>query len=281
MVTQQEQAASLEELITAAPEPLKQYIIRCQKEMREAQSKALCPAAALPLDYASIKLLMNPFLMPQGNVAAYRIRACEKEPWTVKFIEDCPSNSIFCDIGACVGSYTLIAIARGLRVLAVEPSIPNLNSLFINLALNDMLDKCQLFWAALGPQNGRDWFHYSSLFPGAANHILGGPRTVFFHKQAVPVLAFDTLWGMLPPDERAHGVYIKCDVDGGELGVIEGMQQALHDEALRGMMVEIDLNEEEHLVRLLAEAGLKQIERFDHRGEIQIGKICYGRFERA
>ena len=51
------------------------------------------------------------------------------------------SNSVFVDIGANAGIYTLTAAARGAKVLAVEPNPAVLERLYFNLVANDLSEK--------------------------------------------------------------------------------------------------------------------------------------------
>src|SRR3990167_8594009 len=86
------------------------------------------------LDYAKVPIQMRVDTKIESD---YRIVACKKEPWTVEFIEQQPLGSIFIDVGANVGSYTLIAVACGLRPVAIEPHFHSYAKLCENLALND------------------------------------------------------------------------------------------------------------------------------------------------
>ena len=78
----------------------------------------------------------------------YRAKSCSKEPWTIAFIEAAPPNSWFVDVGANVGAYTLVAVKRNLRVIAIEPGYENYRSLCHNLSLNAWLDRAQCLLAA-------------------------------------------------------------------------------------------------------------------------------------
>ena len=75
--------------------------------------------------------------------------------------------------------------------------------------------------------------------------------------------------------------HLKIDVDGQEPQVLVGATSVLADSRLKGLMLEIRLTEEAGIVDALKEAGLTMVGRFDRRGDVQIGEICYGRFERV
>lgn len=231
-----------------------------------------------PMDYPKARLLMR---VTSQIDADYRLRATEKEPWTVEFIEACPAGSLFLDIGANSGPYTLIACANNLIPVAIEPAYPSLYSLCSNLALNNMLDRVHVFWCALAEGHKRDWFQFHALHSGASNHILGaGPDTVYFHKQLVDVWPLDDLWGMRMLDKEKP-TYVKIDVDGGEIGVLQGAQQFLRSEWVRGIMCEMQLPEEEQITKMILDAGWQEADRFDQRNGKTIAGICYRRFARA
>lgn len=213
------------------------------------------------LDYAGAKLSMecnNPI------EEAYRVNACAKEPWTVRFIEAIPPGAIFWDIGANVGSYTMIAAYRGLYTIAIEPSVNSYGALFRNLAMNNLLDRVLMLCSALGETATLDWLHYQDLRSGASSHLIGGSRKQTFHKQLVQVLRLDDLVKGLPLPDRQH--YIKLDVDGSELAVLRGAPELLSDARLRAIMVEMESAPEE-IPDLLTRAGFTLREHIMERPE--------------
>lgn len=229
-----------------------------------------------PLDYPKVKLLM---LARTQIDLAYRLKACAKEPWTVEFIESCPPGSYFLDIGANVGPYTLVACANNLLPVAIEPAYPSLYSLCTNLALNNMLDRVRVFWCALAEAHRADWMQLHALHSGAATHVLGGKETIFFHKQLIDVWPLDDLWTMRMLD-REKPTYVKIDVDGGEIAVLQGAQNFLRSEWVRGIMIEMQYPEEDQITKMILDAGWREVARYDHRGEVKIAGVCYKRFER-
>src|SRR4051812_16333710 len=73
----------------------------------------------------------------------HRLRSCEKEPWTVRWIEEyLKPGQVLYDVGANVGAYTLVAAIAvpEARVLAFEPAPANFAALSGNLELNDVTD---------------------------------------------------------------------------------------------------------------------------------------------
>ena len=110
------------------------------------------------MDYKKAKLNME---VTNQVEQSYRANACRKEPWTIEFIESIPKESVFWDLGANTGPYTLIAIQNELVVVAVEPGFNNYAALCRNLAYNNMLDKCIALNMALSEKAGFNWFRLS------------------------------------------------------------------------------------------------------------------------
>src|SRR3990167_393231 len=165
------------------------------------------------MDYAPAKLYMQTDAEPARSWE-YRIHACAKEPWTVAFIEAAEPGGVFWDVGACVGSYTLVALAHGMRGVAVEPHHANYDRLCRNLALNNMLGGPLVLCGAVGRKTGFERIQYADMRQGTAQHLVGEGPVVGGHRQYVPIYRLDDLsaaCGLAGPH------YLKVDVDGGEV----------------------------------------------------------------
>lgn len=227
------------------------------------------------LDYEPARLYMeatNPI------EERWRVNACQKEPWTTAFIDSCPSGSTFWDIGACVGSYALIAAHRKLTTVAIEPHANSFAAMFRNLAMNGLLDWCLLVNACLGESTRYDWLHITDSRQGVASHTLGGTRKTTYQRVVVPVWRWDDLAPRLPllPDRPW---YAKVDVDGHELEVLRGGAGVL--ERLSGAIVEMHDGAEEQITELLVAAGLRLAARHAERDGKPIPHLVYGEFRRA
>lgn len=206
----------------------------------------------------------------------YRWFACEKEPMTVEFIESIPRGGVFWDIGANVGSYTLVAAARGLQVVAIEPVMPNYAALVRNLWLNKFDDQVWPLPVAVANGIGHAWISLPDIRSGSASSVWQyaprGQRPGFGHGQRTFVATVDLLVELFHMPAPTH---IKIDVDGAELHVLQGAQKTLASAALQGLMVELQPPAEGALVAYLADQGWQMAERWPIRG------IAYGRFARA
>jgi FkbM family methyltransferase len=149
----------------------------------------------------------------------------EKEFYAV-LLKEIPGK-VF-DIGANVGDKTFKFCALGKQVVAVEPDVHNVRLLRKRFA---GYPKISVVQAAASNQSGKAMFHVST--PGSPSNTLSGkwksvlenPRInrwakkyEFTQAYEVPCLTLDALI-------ESHGVpgYIKIDVEGHELAVLEGL----------------------------------------------------------
>lgn len=188
-------------------------------------------------------------------------------------------GKVFLDIGANVGSYTLIAASSGATCIAVEPMFANYGKLGKNLALNNLLGSTLKLAGAIGAQPGPQEFHIQDMQPGSASHILGtaGAAKVTWHTEPVMVWTMDQLLSLCGDVPR----HIKIDTDGNEQDVIKGMAATLAEPNTQSVMMEYRLKDEEQTQAFFAQHGWRQAEKFDEREGKKIGDIAYGLFRRA
>jgi FkbM family methyltransferase len=237
------------------------------------------------LDYPGHELAMEAMTdftrdsgKPLPPEKAYRLNACRKEPWTVAWIERIASDGVLYDIGANVGSYTLVAASRGLAVVAIEAARTNLDALVRNVWRNDLAVHVIAQQIVLGDRNGLTWVNYGDMRSGAANHQIGDPRNPNLQREIVPMLRLDALIEMHHLPKCTH---VKIDVDGGEAAVLVGMEQTLQHPAMVSIMLEMQLENEAALLAWLGERGWEMVERYNQRDGHTIGQIAYAEFRRV
>ncbi len=201
-----------------------------------------------------------------------RLHSCKKEPETIAWIEqDFTTGDVFYDIGANVGTYTLVAAAYwkgAVPIVAIEPSAVNFHRLIRNLTLNGCREQVTPLPIALAQTTGILPFHYENLVAGGSLHTLGEARDYRgqeFHPLAsYPLLAFDldTLVEQfhLPPP-----THLKLDVDGTELAILQGAHRTLR--GVRSALVEL---EEHHpqaprVRAFLQEQGFQEAASYPYR----------------
>ena len=223
------------------------------------------------LDYKNARLYME---VESEFEETYRILACGKEPWTVAFIDSLPPEGMLWDIGANVGSYTLVAASRGMKVVAVEPMGESYGRLCHNLSLNGMRDKVVAIHGACGPVYGFEWLNLADARVGAGNHMMGQVNEHVTHRQQVLQYPLDMLLKMVG---YAGPHYMKLDVDGSEEQVLAGAPEFLS--VLTAAIVEMAVPLEASVTATMAAAGLTLRERFTER-EGKSMDIVYGLFGR-
>jgi len=141
-----------------------------------------------------------------------------------------PDDTFF-DIGANVGSYTLLAsgITKAHSV-TLEPVKATFDILSSNIGLNDLQAKVKLINAGAGAIAGEIRF---SADEDTGNHVIAkdetGKNTV-----TVPVITVDSLLSTHEPS------LIKIDVEGFENEVLNGMRSTLDSSLLKAIIIELN-----------------------------------------
>jgi FkbM family methyltransferase len=215
-----------------------------------------------------------------------RRRAVAKEPWTVHWIEQFvgPGDVVY-DVGANVGSYSLIAACRSqqpAQVVAVEPGYANFAALCENIIRNRVTDVITPLPVCLAARTELLEFDYRDLEAGAAIHALverGTPPEGFEPAYRQPALAF-SLDDLLARFDLPAPNHVKLDVDGSERDVLAGATQTLSAPTMRTLMIELDDREVSEVLSLLDGLDFVLKGRWRRRkGGVPV-ENSYGLFER-
>lgn len=134
----------------------------------------------------------------------------------------------FYDIGANVGSYSLLAAAAGAtRILAFEPAPETARRLRRNIAFNSLQGVVAVQEMALGPADGEVSFSRGS---DTTNHVMAEGEAG--EMDVVRVGRFDDCFVGDRPS------FVKMDVEGFESQVLAGAGAALANASLLGLLVE-------------------------------------------
>ena len=201
------------------------------------------------------------FAVPNG-LCRYRADTfSSKEPETLEWIDNFPAESIFWDIGANVGLYSIYAAKRkGCRVFSFEPSVFNLEVLARNVSLNNLTSLICLIPVAISEKSGTGLLHMSSTEWGGA--LSTYDKTFGYDgKELNQVFEYATLSVALDDAVTKLGLpaphYLKIDVDGIEHLILSGGPNVLR--SLRSVLIEIsnDFHEQSMLCKkYLQQAGL-------------------------
>ena len=180
------------------------------------------------------------FMLASGMHPAYALmRAGNFEPAETELLSrELGHATLFVDVGANIGYYTLLARQRGVRVIAFEPQPQNLDALFRNLKLNDWEDGVEVFPLALSAAPGLLTL-YGASGP-SASLVKGWAGYSERHTRTVPVNTLDNVLGARLAGER---LLIKIDVEGAEHDVLRGASAVLSSRPRPVWLVEICLGE--------------------------------------
>lgn len=197
-------------------------------------------------------------------MTAWRVSSFyEKEPDTVAWLSTIPPGSIFLDVGANVGMYSLaVALGRRCKVFAFEPESQNYALLNANIAENNASDRVTAYCAALTDAARLDKLYLSTFdaYGGGSCHSFGeevgfdlAPRHAPFAQGCIGVSLDDLVADGIVPIPN----YIKIDVDGFEHKVIEGGRQTLSNNEVKELIIEINpaLAAHRHLLQELRKLG--------------------------
>lgn len=140
-------------------------------------------------------------------------------------------DDVFFDIGANVGSYTLLAsgICRA-TTISFEP-IPNTFTILSqNITLNKLDQLVQLENKGVGNQNRSILF---SLTEDTTNHAIAADEPVE-NSTYIPIVQLDKYY----PDRKP--TLIKIDVEGFETEVLNGASLILSDQSLKAIIIELN-----------------------------------------
>ncbi len=236
------------------------------------------------LDHPRLKLQMA-----CDNIAEFgRTRSCEKEPETVSWLElwlQKEPASVFFDVGANVGAYSLAAAGLGgglTRVFAFEPGAATYASLVKNVELNKFGDLITPVPLALANATRLTTFHYSSTSAGAASHGLDEPTgensesfTPAFSQQILCMGMDEFISKFQCPCPQL----LKIDVDGAELQVLEGAVRTLSDPRLNSVLIELDSTQPlaSEAFEKLGAAGLRAVEKHLRRNSTTLANHIFVR----
>jgi len=207
------------------------------------------------------------FAVP-NQMTKYRARTfSSKEPETLEWIDSFTENSVFWDIGANVGIYSIYAgLSKSSKVFAFEPSVFNLEFLARNINLNALQDQVTIVPIALSNKIGMNKFQMKNTSWGGALSTFGEDFDQYgksfdspLFEYSIPGSTIDAVgyyFGIDPPD------YVKIDVDGIEHLILEGGGAILKN--TKSILLEVNTNFEiqlNNINRIMKQLGFKLIRK--------------------
>ncbi len=162
--------------------------------------------------------------------------------------ELCDSYTIFLDIGANVGSYSLQMLDKVKATFAFEAHPETANMCKMNYLLNQ-IEPSQVICAAVCSETGTQYF---------SNFQHGNPTNAMANSSensiSVPAISLDDFVKQ-QAFESGHNFVIKMDVEGFEHEVFAGAKQFLAKFPVRAILFETFSSEMEQIKKLLQSMG--------------------------
>lgn len=171
----------------------------------------------------------------------------EKEPETIKWINEFNDKSIFWDIGSNIGLYSIYAALKkkNIKIFAFEPSTSNLRTLSRNVSLNKLQKKINIIPFALTNNNNnkflllreRNFLEGGALNAFGVDYDYSGRKFFFDNSYNTFGTSLDNLTKLKILD---FPNYIKIDVDGIEDLILIGAKNVLSNKKLKSVLIEIN-----------------------------------------
>ena len=168
-----------------------------------------------------------------------------KEPETLKWIESFEPGSYFADVGACIGQYSLYAASLGHDVAAWEPHPFSYQALLRNIGLNGFHNSIIAVPVAAA---SKQKISTIQLEPGQVS----GKSGVQIQQKGNFCVQCDTIKGFYD--------YVKIDVDGIELDIVQGMD--LESPQFQSALIEVSQANQKEITEIFQEHGFKIDKRF-------------------
>ena len=167
-----------------------------------------------------------------------------KEPVTIEWIRNFKKKSIFFDIGANIGVYSIFAaIISKATVYSFEPESNNFQSLMENIILNNLISNINPYPIGISNQTTITSLYLDSFIKGNSHHSVGESmdHNLQIKKTKIKQGIFSTTledliksWNFPVPN------YLKIDVDGIEYKIIERSHKLLENKNLESVLIEIN-----------------------------------------
>jgi len=216
----------------------------------------------LPIETPKGKLS---FVLLGKTSAGRAMSLLTKQPATIEWIDGFQPGSVFWDVGASIGVFSLYAaLGTDTKVIAFEPAAVNYYLLSANCEANSLLDQIDCLLVGLGSEPAIARLEVSQFRPGKSFSFRGHKDLPYETKQAAVVLSADQLveqYGLPCPN------YVKIDAPGSAEAIIAGVSRTLRRPEVRQIHLE---------VREKSKGGQRIIEMLKQSGFTAMGKDVHG-----
>ena len=196
------------------------------------------------IEFQGVKI----FFIPKNDVTYRRWKVFErngKEKNTIDWIETFEKNSIFFDIGANIGVFSIYAaLKKKVEVYAFEPE-PNS---FIDLFNAIQVNKANVIpmLVPLTDQANCNFFNLSKNFEAASSGHKFGNKD---NKKLSYAVCADSIDNLILNKKIPQPNYIKIDVDGLEEKVISGLDTVIKGNTLKSILIEFMYEEQKNFYK--------------------------------
>jgi FkbM family methyltransferase len=188
-----------------------------------------------------------------------------KQPATIEWIDSFQPGSVFWDIGASVGVFSVYAaLATDTTIVAFEPAAVNYYLLSANCEANKLQDRVDCLLVGVGRQRSIARLEVSQFRPARSFSFRGKRDQPYESRQAAVVLSIDELveeYGVPCPN------YIKIDAPGASEDIIAGAARTFRRPEVRQIHLE---------VRDSSKGGQRILEMLNQNGFVPISKDTHG-----
>jgi FkbM family methyltransferase len=193
-----------------------------------------------------------------------------KQPATIEWIDSFQPGSVFWDIGASVGVFSVYAaLATDTRVVAFEPAAVNYYLLSANCEANKLQDRVDCLLVGVGRQRSIARLEVSQFRPARSFSFRGKRDQPYESRQAAVVLSIDELveeYGVPCPN------YIKIDAPGASEDIIAGATRTFRRPELRQIHLEVRDSSKggQRILEMLNQSGFAPISKDTHGGSADV-----------
>ena len=152
--------------------------------------------------------------------------------WSVKqvMLNNFSKYDVFFDIGANIGTYTILMASKGLKTFSFEPVYSNFKALNINILLNNLENNAVTFNYGLSYKAADASFVFDPLNTGASHISTMPAETIEAERRSIPTTIklqqLDDVYQTLGLEKESK-IFMKIDVEGMESQVILGAKEFL------------------------------------------------------
>ena len=222
-----------------------------------------------------------------NNLVLSNARGLENEPEVYDFINSLPINSVFYDLGSCVGGFALHACYKGLKTVAFEVESLNYNEIIHNYEFNKhLLPKDHYFKSiqiGIADKKGTTSLRIGQNDPGGHHKTLElDDYCASFNivGDKIEQVKINTLDNLIKEYKLPQPEYLKVDIDGSEYAFIQGAKNTLKQ--VKSLIIELLSYEQMYFPKIVKELeilGLKETSRGNIIDEHGLCNIVFTRIQ--